>query len=48
MFQPMVTVLKRTVALAVGFTLAGLSTAAVAIADPATDPAPIPIPPGAA
>jgi hypothetical protein len=44
----MVTVLKRTVALAVGFTLAGLTTAAVAIAEPATDPAPIPVPPGAA
>lgn len=44
----MVTVLKRTVALAVVLALAGLSTAAMAIADPATDPAPIPIPPGAA
>ena len=44
----MVTVWKRTVALAMGFALAGLSTAAMAIADPATDPAPIPIPPGAA
>ncbi len=44
----MVTVLRRTVALAVGFTLAGLSTAAMAIADPVTEPAPIPIPPGAA
>lgn len=44
----MVTVWKRTVALAVGFALAGMSTAAMAIADPATDPAPIPIPPGAA
>ena len=48
MFHLMVTVLKRTVALAVGFTLAGLTTAAVAIAEPATDPAPIPVPPGAA
>jgi hypothetical protein len=44
----MVAVLQRTVALAVGFTLAGLTTAAVAIAEPATDPAPIPVPPGAA
>ena len=48
MFHLMVTVLKRTVALAVGFTLAGLTTAAVAVAEPATDPAPIPVPPGAA
>lgn len=44
----MVAVWKRTVALATGFALAGLSTAAMAIAEPATDPAPIPIPPGAA
>lgn len=48
MSRLMVTVLKRTAALAVGFALAGMSTAAMAIADPATDPAPIPIPPGAA
>lgn len=48
MSHPMVAVLQRTVALAVGFTLAGLTTAAVAIAEPATDPAPIPVPPGAA
>ncbi len=41
-------VLNRTVALTVGFTLAGITTAAMAVAEPATDPAPIPVPPGAA